>query len=117
LCLIHGIKLPFCSNGLDIDNVMRDAEFRKKVLDSVNEIFLRLYSLSCATVAVVSGHAFALGMMIVLCHDYRIMRADKVGKTTLLNMYLTWNFSWFQTNFPCQRTNTIYDSQSVSNTT
>ena len=66
------------SNGLDIERAVSDEQYGKELVALVNELFLVLFALACPTVAVVTGHAFAAGFMLALCHDHRIMRADRV---------------------------------------
>ncbi len=72
----------FFSNGLDLDWVQDPAAHPQ---GGPREVFgaefmalaARLMTLPLATVAAVNGHAFGAGFMIALCHDERVMRADR----------------------------------------
>jgi enoyl-CoA hydratase/carnithine racemase len=67
----------FWSNGLDLDWLGRhDGAFEPYVV-SVQAVFARFLSLPLITVAAVQGHCFAAGAMLSLCHDFRVMRADR----------------------------------------
>lgn len=69
----------FYSNGLNIDVIL--ARGGRKALDEVVEVTTRFCQrLSCfphPTVAAVNGHAYAAGGVLMLAHDYRIMREDR----------------------------------------
>ena len=75
------------SNGLDLASVMASDEFRKELLALLNDLFLALFSISCPTLAIVTGHAFAAGFMLALAHDYRVMRSDKVAFGSMLRLF------------------------------
>lgn len=68
----------YFSNGLDLDWLMGpDAEeFRPFVADA-EKLFARLLGLPLNTVAACNGHTYAAGAMFSLCHDFRVMRADR----------------------------------------
>jgi enoyl-CoA hydratase/carnithine racemase len=44
---------------------------------SVQEVFAQVLELGVPTVAALQGHTFAAGAMLALCHDARVMRADR----------------------------------------
>ena len=64
-------------NGLDLEHM---ATLGGRFLDYIAEVqalFARLLTIPVPTVAAVQGHAFAGGAMLALCHDQRVMRADR----------------------------------------
>jgi len=65
------------SNGLDLDWLLGHPESSRSYVTDVQEIFARLLTLPVPTIAALGGHAFAAGMMLALCHDFRTMRADR----------------------------------------
>jgi len=72
----------FFSNGLDLDWVMGDdADHPGGDRSVFGAEFMalagRLIMLPVPTIAAVGGHAFGAGFMISLCHDVRMMRADR----------------------------------------
>ncbi|MEM7003085.1 MAG: enoyl-CoA hydratase/isomerase family protein [Pseudomonadota bacterium] len=72
----------FYSNGLDLDWVRDpdahpEAGDRTVFGDEFMKIMSRLITFPVPTVAAVNGHAFGAGFMAALCHDVRIMRADR----------------------------------------
>jgi enoyl-CoA hydratase/carnithine racemase len=72
----------FFSNGLDLDWIGGLAEHdpdgeRAAFSDEFMKLMARLITFPVPTVAAVGGHAFGAGMMCALCHDVRIMRADR----------------------------------------
>jgi enoyl-CoA hydratase/carnithine racemase len=67
----------FFSNGLDLDHVGANPDDLLPYLARVHALFARYLSLPCATVAAMNGHTFAAGAMLAICHDVRIMRADR----------------------------------------
>jgi Delta3-Delta2-enoyl-CoA isomerase len=65
------------SNGLDLEWLSTHTdEFSAYALD-VQGLMARVLELPVPTVAAVQGHAFAAGAMFALCHDFRVMRADR----------------------------------------
>lgn len=72
----------FFSNGLDLDWV-RDpgahpqAGERGPFADEFMKLMARIITFPMPTVAAINGHAFGAGFMLALCHDVRIMRADR----------------------------------------
>ncbi len=71
----------FFSNGLDLDWLAADGEHRggdRSVFgDEFMRLMGRLITFPVPTVAAINGHAFGAGLMVALCHDYRIMREDR----------------------------------------
>jgi Delta3-Delta2-enoyl-CoA isomerase len=71
----------FFSNGLDLEWVSSDGEHRGGDRAVFGEEFMalmgRIITLPVPTVAAINGHAFGAGFMTALCHDVRIMRADR----------------------------------------
>lgn len=71
----------FFSNGLDLDWVSSAGEHRGGDRSVFGAEFMalmgRIITLPLPTVAAVNGHAFGAGFMTALCHDVRVMRADR----------------------------------------
>lgn len=72
----------FFSNGLDLDWIAGLAEHdpdgeRAAFSDEFMKLMGRIITFPIPTVAAVNGHAFGAGLMCALCHDVRIMRADR----------------------------------------
>jgi enoyl-CoA hydratase/carnithine racemase len=67
----------FFSNGLDLDWVGEHPDELVPYVGRVQQLFVRTLSLPCPTVAAQNGHTFAAGAMLSICHDVRIMRADR----------------------------------------
>ena len=72
----------FFSNGLDLDWVSAPENHPEGGDPSVfGDEFMalmgRLITLPIPTVCAINGHAFGAGFMMALCHDVRIMRADR----------------------------------------
>jgi enoyl-CoA hydratase/carnithine racemase len=65
----------FYSNGLDVDE-LSGADGRAYV-DRVCVLMARVLALPVVTVAAVNGHAFGAGAMMLLAHDFRVMREDR----------------------------------------
>jgi enoyl-CoA hydratase/carnithine racemase len=86
----------FFSNGLDLDTLLSDTEAAPGYVRSVQALFADLLTLPAPSVAAVSGHAFAAGAMLALCHDARIMRADR-GFVCLPEIDLGLPFTWGMT--------------------
>lgn len=67
----------FFSNGLDLEWLAANpGEWAGYVL-AVQELFAQTLELGVPTVAALQGHTFAAGAMLALCHDFRVMRADR----------------------------------------
>lgn len=71
----------FFSNGLDLEWVSSEGEHRggdRKVFgDEFMKLMSRLITLPVPTICAINGHGFGAGFMMALCHDVRIMRADR----------------------------------------
>ncbi len=71
----------FFSNGLDLEWVTSRGEHpggdRKAFNSEVMALFARLITLPIPTVCALNGHAFGAGLMIALCHDTRVMNAER----------------------------------------
>lgn len=71
----------FFSNGLDVDwrKAEGDGEGGDKSVFGAEFMALmaRMITFPIPTVAAVNGHAFGAGFMLALCHDMRVMRADR----------------------------------------
>ena len=68
----------FYSNGLDLDWAFRERkdDFPDYILE-VLAVLGRVLTLPCTTVAAGNGHAFGAGALLLLSHDFRLMRADR----------------------------------------
>lgn len=71
----------FFSNGLDLDWRMSQGEHPGGDRDLFGDEFMtlmgRIITLPIPTVSAINGHAFGAGFMLALCHDVRLMRADR----------------------------------------
>jgi enoyl-CoA hydratase/carnithine racemase len=67
----------FWSLGLDLDWLFAHPEEYGEFSTSVHALLARMLSLPMVTVAALQGHTFAAGAMLSLCHDLRVMRADR----------------------------------------
>lgn len=72
----------FFSNGLDLDWVQDPAAHpeagdRESFGEEFMAVMARIMTLPVPTIAAVNGHCFGAGMMCALCHDVRVMRADR----------------------------------------
>jgi Delta3-Delta2-enoyl-CoA isomerase len=67
----------FWSNGLDLDWLGQHEGAFEPYVVSVQALFARFLTLPLVSVAAVQGHCFAAGAMLSLCHDFRVMRADR----------------------------------------
>jgi enoyl-CoA hydratase/carnithine racemase len=65
------------SNGLDLEWLFEHPERFPAYTREVHALFARVLRLPMVTVAALQGHTFAAGAMLSLCHDLRIMRADR----------------------------------------
>jgi Delta3-Delta2-enoyl-CoA isomerase len=65
------------SNGLDLEWLMEHPEQFPAYTASVHDLLARVLTLPMITVAALQGHTFAAGAMLSLCHDLRVMRADR----------------------------------------
>ncbi|QXJ25382.1 enoyl-CoA hydratase/isomerase family protein [Actinomadura graeca] len=67
----------FYSNGLDVEWLEGNQDRIEDHLRRVHGLYARLLALPMPTVAAVNGHAFAAGGMLVLAHDFAVMREDR----------------------------------------
>jgi enoyl-CoA hydratase/carnithine racemase len=68
----------FYSNGLDLDWIgSAECTDRAGFVREVERLFARLLAFPRPTVAAANGHAFAAGGMLLLAHDFSVMRADR----------------------------------------
>jgi len=72
----------FFSNGLDLDWVSAPENHpeggdRLAFGDEFMKLMSRLITFPMPTIAAINGHAFGAGFMSALCHDVRVMRADR----------------------------------------
>jgi enoyl-CoA hydratase/carnithine racemase len=73
-----GGEEKFYSNGLDLGWLLGEGKNEwKTFIPEVLKFLGRLMAFPVPTVAAMNGHAFAAGAMMVLAHDYRVMRADR----------------------------------------
>jgi enoyl-CoA hydratase/carnithine racemase len=67
----------FWSNGLDLEWLLAHPDDYAAYSKKVHALLARVLSLPIVTVAALQGHTFAAGAMLSLCHDLRVMRADR----------------------------------------
>jgi enoyl-CoA hydratase/carnithine racemase len=68
----------FYSNGLDLDWLKEpDTEPMVDFVRALERLFARLLTFPLVAVAACNGHVFAGGAILALCHDLRVMRADR----------------------------------------
>jgi enoyl-CoA hydratase/carnithine racemase len=67
----------FWSNGLDLEWLLAHPDDYAAYSSKVHALLARVLSLPIVTVAALQGHTFAAGAMLSLCHDLRVMRADR----------------------------------------
>lgn len=65
------------SNGLDLAWLQANPTEFQSYLSDAQRLLARMLELPVPTVAAVQGHCFAAGAMLSLCHDQRVMRADR----------------------------------------
>ena len=67
----------FFSNGLDLDWVTANPGQWLPYAERVQVLLARVLTLPVPTIAAVNGHAFGAGAMLVMAHDFRVMRVDR----------------------------------------
>ncbi|KAK8579643.1 hypothetical protein V6N13_142815 [Hibiscus sabdariffa] len=70
----HG---KFFSNGYDLAWAGSSPEKIRLMSSKLRELVVDLISFPMPTVAAITGHACAAGMIFALCHDYIVMRKDR----------------------------------------
>ncbi|KAJ3483389.1 hypothetical protein NLI96_g6343 [Meripilus lineatus] len=64
----------FFSNGLDFQSVVSDPAIATTFFPVIfNPLMRRIVTFPIPTIAAINGHAFAAGMILSLCCDYRVM--------------------------------------------
>jgi len=63
----------FFSNGLDLGFLLTQKDPNSFLAHTYRPLMARMLALPMPTIALVNGHAFAAGMVMALCHDYRIV--------------------------------------------
>ncbi|HEX4335831.1 MAG TPA: enoyl-CoA hydratase/isomerase family protein [Polyangiaceae bacterium] len=68
----------FYSNGLDLDWLGSDqCKDRPAFVGAVQRLLARMLAFPRPTVAAANGHVFAAGAMLLLAHDFSVMRSDR----------------------------------------
>jgi Delta3-Delta2-enoyl-CoA isomerase len=68
----------FYSNGLDLDWMANaGTEVASENVHRVHDLLARVLTFPLVTVAAINGHAFAAGAMLVVAHDFKVMRSDR----------------------------------------
>jgi len=67
----------FFSNGLDLEWLGANLDRYDAYLRRVEALVARVLTLPVATVAALPGHAFGMGALLALAHDFRIMRSER----------------------------------------
>lgn len=75
--LVTSARGKIWSNGLDLDWLGAHGDRFGEYVAAVQGLLARTLALPVPTVAAIQGHAFAAGAMLALCHDFRVMRADR----------------------------------------
>jgi enoyl-CoA hydratase/carnithine racemase len=73
-----GGEEKFYSTGLDLAWLSGDgSKEAPEFIKDVQKLFGRMLTFPAPTVAAINGHAFAVGAMFALAHDFRVMRDDR----------------------------------------
>ncbi len=67
----------YFSHGLDLEWLGEHSGEQASYITELHELLARLLALPVPTMAAVNGHAFGVGAMLALAHDFRLMRADR----------------------------------------
>ncbi len=83
--LVVAGREQFFSAGADLKAIPEHGpEQRRLMVDGINRVAIAGYGISCPTVAAVTGHAIAGGMVLALCFDVRIASdAGRYGLTEI----------------------------------
>lgn len=66
----------YYSTGFD-RAALADPEHAADIVESAVQLLRRLLAWPMPSAAAINGHAFGIGAMIALCHDFRVMRVDR----------------------------------------
>jgi enoyl-CoA hydratase len=76
--VLIGTHEKFFSTGMDLTWIMsRPREEWLAFFMDMDQILLRIFTFPKPIVAAINGHAFAGGLFLALCSDYRVMREDR----------------------------------------
>ncbi|XP_065871213.1 enoyl-CoA delta isomerase 1, peroxisomal-like [Euphorbia lathyris] len=75
--LITTSQGKFFSNGFDLDWAKSSPSRLKLMSSKLQSLISDLISLPMPTIAAITGHATAAGMILALSHDYVLMRKDR----------------------------------------
>ena len=67
----------YFSHGLDLEWLGEHSGEQASYITEIHELLARFLALPLPTMAAVNGHAFGVGAMLALAHDFRLMRADR----------------------------------------
>lgn len=77
IVLLTGTGKAFCAGGdVSMMAVLKDVELFDKLMDTLTEITLKMYSLPKIVIAAVNGSAAGLGMSIALNSDYIVAHQE-----------------------------------------
>ncbi len=77
IALVTTSDSRFYSNGLDLDWLGAHLDQYDDYLTRVEALIARVLTLPVPTVAALPGHAFGMGALLALAHDFRWMRRDR----------------------------------------
>ena len=79
----------YFSTGFDLNVLMGDRKLSSPMYMHAQELFGRILSMNCHTIAVTSGHVFAAGLMIAICHDTLLgTTADESGRWSMSELQI-----------------------------
>ena len=91
LVTVSTAKNKFCT-GFDLKWMKPQAMRGVEVYAAMLNVWSRIATFPMPTLCIINGHAFAGGLILALCHDFRIMVEDKRAKVKLseidLGIYL-----------------------------
>lgn len=68
---------PHFSHGLDLEWLGEHSGEQARYITEIHELLARFLAMPVPTMAAINGHAFGVGAMLALAHDFRLMRADR----------------------------------------